>query len=295
MIFGPDGRRERVVFIPDCDDVGRKKARALAGEVLALGVPAFVADLDPRSSDGFDVGDLLADALENDPENGCEFARQIIEARVARSRRNRADAGRTGASANGRVAVVRTLEDVPMRAVRWLWPKRVPLGKLTILAGLPGQGKSQLTCYLAAATTTGTLAGELFEAPADVLIYQPKTTWKTRSSRAFMSPAPTWPASTSSICGRLFTAGRSIPRFAYRPTRRRSWMPSRHAPAKEAGALLNVPHTWVLAEARADRIPHVRLGRYVRFDRDQLVAWALARQRGPVRSVMEPPRRVDVQ
>ena len=37
--------------------------------------------------------------------------------------------------------------------------------------------------------------------------------------------------------------------------------------AKEAGALLNVPHTWVLAEARSDRIPHVRLGRYVRFNR----------------------------
>lgn len=35
--------------------------------------------------------------------------------------------------------------------------------------------------------------------------------------------------------------------------------------AKEAGALLNVPASWVLAEARADRIPHVRLGRYVRF------------------------------
>lgn len=55
--------------------------------------------------------------------------------------------------------------------------------------------------------------------------------------------------------------------------------------AKQAGVLLNVPHTWVLAEARADRIPHVRLGRYVRFDRAQLLAWAHARQRGPVRNV----------
>jgi excisionase family DNA binding protein len=51
--------------------------------------------------------------------------------------------------------------------------------------------------------------------------------------------------------------------------------------AKEAGALLNVPHTWVLAEARADRLPHVRLGRYVRFDRDELEAWWRARVRGP--------------
>jgi excisionase family DNA binding protein len=65
--------------------------------------------------------------------------------------------------------------------------------------------------------------------------------------------------------------------------------------AKDAGALLNVPHTWVLAEARADRIPHVRLGRYVRFDHDQLLAWALARQRGPVRRLTEPSAHADVQ
>ncbi len=36
--------------------------------------------------------------------------------------------------------------------------------------------------------------------------------------------------------------------------------------AKAAGELLSVPHTWVLEQARHDRIPHVRLGRYVRFD-----------------------------
>lgn len=53
--------------------------------------------------------------------------------------------------------------------------------------------------------------------------------------------------------------------------------------AEGAAALLNVPASWVLAEARASRIPHVRLGRYVRFDRDELQAWAGARGRGPRR------------
>jgi excisionase family DNA binding protein len=52
--------------------------------------------------------------------------------------------------------------------------------------------------------------------------------------------------------------------------------------ARAAGALLGVPHTWVLAEARADRIPHVRLGRYVRFDGEALEAWWRNRLRGPV-------------
>jgi len=51
--------------------------------------------------------------------------------------------------------------------------------------------------------------------------------------------------------------------------------------AEGAAALLNVPKSWVLAEARADRIPHVRLGRYVRFDADDLRDWAQERRRGP--------------
>jgi excisionase family DNA binding protein len=53
--------------------------------------------------------------------------------------------------------------------------------------------------------------------------------------------------------------------------------------AAEAAALLSVPRTWVLAEARANRIPHVRVGRYVRFRRESLIAWVAERERGPVR------------
>jgi excisionase family DNA binding protein len=53
--------------------------------------------------------------------------------------------------------------------------------------------------------------------------------------------------------------------------------------AEGAARLLNVPASWVLAEARADRIPHVRLGRYVRFDGVELAAWWQSRARGPWR------------
>jgi excisionase family DNA binding protein len=53
--------------------------------------------------------------------------------------------------------------------------------------------------------------------------------------------------------------------------------------AKQAGELLNVPKTWVLAEARAGRIPHVRLGRYVRFEEHALMAWWRERLQGPAR------------
>lgn len=51
--------------------------------------------------------------------------------------------------------------------------------------------------------------------------------------------------------------------------------------AAGAAELLGVPETWVRAEARADRIPHLRLGRYVRFDAAELEHWLEGRRRGP--------------
>jgi excisionase family DNA binding protein len=59
-----------------------------------------------------------------------------------------------------------------------------------------------------------------------------------------------------------------------------------HAPsplldAEQASELLHVPATWLLAEARAERVPHVRLGKYVRFNRDDLLGWVEGRGVGP--------------
>lgn len=51
--------------------------------------------------------------------------------------------------------------------------------------------------------------------------------------------------------------------------------------SEQAGALLNVPKSWLLAEARAQRVPHRRLGRYVRFDADELLAWCDGHSAGP--------------
>lgn len=52
--------------------------------------------------------------------------------------------------------------------------------------------------------------------------------------------------------------------------------------AQEVAQLLSVPTSWVYAEARAGRIPHVRMGRYCRFARDSVEEWARALERGPV-------------
>ena len=59
--------------------------------------------------------------------------------------------------------------------------------------------------------------------------------------------------------------------------------------AKAAGALLSLPHTWLLAEARADRIPYVKLGRYTRFNAEELEHWWRGRARGPWRRTGSDP------
>jgi hypothetical protein len=51
--------------------------------------------------------------------------------------------------------------------------------------------------------------------------------------------------------------------------------------AKAAGELLGVPGSWLLAQARRDNVPHVRLGKYVRFDPADLERWIVSVKRGP--------------
>jgi hypothetical protein len=59
------------------------------------------------------------------------------------------------------------LADVTLEPMRWLWPGRVPLGKLTILDGDPGLGKSALTLDLAARVSRGTVMPDGSRADCD--------------------------------------------------------------------------------------------------------------------------------
>ncbi|HEV3237550.1 MAG TPA: AAA family ATPase, partial [Gemmataceae bacterium] len=55
---------------------------------------------------------------------------------------------------NSPKSLVRFIDLVPIN-LEWLWPGRLPLGKLVLLDGDPDQGKSLLTLDWAARLTTG--------------------------------------------------------------------------------------------------------------------------------------------
>jgi excisionase family DNA binding protein len=58
--------------------------------------------------------------------------------------------------------------------------------------------------------------------------------------------------------------------------------------ADEVAALLQVTKAWVYAETRAKRIPHVPLGRYVRYRRSAVLGWIAALERQASRGVRVP-------
>lgn len=65
---------------------------------------------------------------------------------------------------------LRQLSTVDIKAVRWLWHDRIPLGEITMVVGREGLGKSTYLCDLAAKITKGTALGE-YEGTARSVIY----------------------------------------------------------------------------------------------------------------------------
>ena len=56
--------------------------------------------------------------------------------------------------ASGEPVTVR-VSDVQPERVEWLWPERIAIGKVSMIAGDPGLGKSMATLDLASRVTTG--------------------------------------------------------------------------------------------------------------------------------------------
>ena len=57
-------------------------------------------------------------------------------------------------------------------------------------------------------------------------------------------------------------------------------MTERLLSAREVADLLLVPESWVRAETRAGRLPHVELGRYRRYVEADVLAWLADNKRG---------------
>lgn len=137
------------VTLPDNDPSGRAHARDVARSLHAAGVPVKVLEL-PGLPEKGDVSDWLA--------AGGTRAR-LDELRKAAPRwepASEADGMRVAEpEADGSPAVLVKVSSVEPERVEWLWMHRIPRGKVTVLDGDPGLGKSTVTLDLAARVSKG--------------------------------------------------------------------------------------------------------------------------------------------
>jgi hypothetical protein len=140
--YGEALRGARVVVVPDQDDAGRAHAGAVAAALRGVAGEVRILQLEGLPAKG-DASDWLA------------LRRQAGEAEAALAAELLGLAGAAAAAAARPPLRSVRMSDVQPKAVTFLWPPYLPLGKLTLLEGDPGQGKSWLTAALAACGSRG--------------------------------------------------------------------------------------------------------------------------------------------
>jgi len=150
-----------VVILPDNDAAGRRYASDVAGILANLEPPANVKFVDlPELPPKGDIHDWLEihDAIEPDT------LRAIVDGLAD-------DAPPVDRDAVVDGPILTCLADVEPTEIKWLWPLRVPLGRITLLVGMPGEGKSFLTTYMAARVSTGSPWPDGSDCPSGSVIF----------------------------------------------------------------------------------------------------------------------------
>jgi hypothetical protein len=153
--FGAVLQGARVVILPDRDPAGRRHAEAVRGNVGRGAAEVRVLELEGLVEKG-DVSDWIA--LRERAGRTAAAIRRELEELAAAAPELRREPGPPAAAApatGGRASRVRRAADVEPQAVTFLWRPYLPCGKLTLLEGDPGQGKSWIAAALATAGSRG--------------------------------------------------------------------------------------------------------------------------------------------
>lgn len=135
------------VLLPDNDPAGQIYANQVAAILGRLTPPARVriarmADAWPKLPPKGDLADVAAmDDAATVTAVLADLTAAVHEADPDEHLPRRAE--------------VLSYATIKRKPITWLWPQRIALGKLTLIAGDPDVGKSMLTCDLAARVSTG--------------------------------------------------------------------------------------------------------------------------------------------
>jgi hypothetical protein len=132
-----------VVLVPDQDAPGRKHAEQVAASLHGTASVIRIVHL-PEEWRGYDISDWIAAGHSKDEL--LELVR-LAPVYAPQSYQETPEPRPPG--------VFLRVSDVESKRVSWLWPGRLALGKITVLDGDPGTGKSILYCDNAARVSTG--------------------------------------------------------------------------------------------------------------------------------------------
>ena len=186
--YGAALRGARVAVVPDNDEAGRAHGRRVAAALAAVAGEVAMVELAGLPEKG-DVSDWIA-GRPREGAGSAELAREMLELAAATAAAvlcageagSEREAAAEGAAARREVAGERVavaegtaprrvaatlaaggrpalrssrMSEVEPRQVHFLWRPYLPLGKLTLLEGDPGQGKSWVTAAIAACGSVG--------------------------------------------------------------------------------------------------------------------------------------------
>lgn len=159
-----------VVIVADKDGPGMAHARQVAASLAGHAECVVV-----QAKAGKDAADHVAAGCGVDEFEPVELVAEPVEA---------------SPGPHHRTLTLTPASKIRMRRPAWLWdtapagslPRdaegRIPVGALTIAAGMAGIGKSQFTCWLSAGLTTGTLPGQHYGTPRSVIIAANEDSWE---------------------------------------------------------------------------------------------------------------------
>jgi hypothetical protein len=165
--WSPLAGRE-VVLVPDRDEAGLRYVEAVKHQLACLQPPPALRELAlGELSVGGDLADFVAgrspmspDALREELETRANQSEplpanhfQELSMNTTTSPAHPTHPHFVARSETTPVTV--RLDECVAAPLRWLWPGRIPLGKLTLLIGDPGLGKSFVTLDLAARISRG--------------------------------------------------------------------------------------------------------------------------------------------
>lgn len=152
--WSPLAGREMVV-LPDHDKAGRAFAQAVVGLLHGSAAEVRVLDLAEHWPGMPDKGDV-SDWLDADPDgHDGEMLVRLFDAADPWTPEPTAPTDKPATAPPRCAPMLLRMSDVQPSTVRWLWPGRIPMGRMTLLVGRPGEGKSFLTADIAARVSQG--------------------------------------------------------------------------------------------------------------------------------------------